>query len=90
MSKNNSVVTTIVIAIVVFIGIGILYNNTHYSTTYEDNFLSSCETSGGTADSCGCALGVIKANYSYQQAKSFDTYVPQYVTDKVTQQCATQ
>lgn len=87
MSSTKLVFSTMVYVVIGLLAIGVWYNNTHYSSTYKDNFLSSCEENGGDADNCGCALGVIESNYSYSQAKSFDTYVPSEVTDKITDQC---
>lgn len=87
-SRAKAIGASIFITVVVLVGIGIWWNNTHYSAAYDNNFLSSCESGGQvSADTCGCALGVIKANYSYKEAKSFDTYLPTDVGNKVAAQC---
>ena len=71
--QNNSknIIVTVVIMIAAFIGIGVWYNNNHYNSTFQNNFLSKCEANG-SASGCGCAYGVLQANYSYSQAKQMD------------------
>lgn len=87
-SKKTTTVEIVVTTLVVLVGIGIWWNNNHYSNAYDNNFLSSCESGGQvSADTCGCALGVIKANYNYKQAKSFDPNLPSDVADKVAAEC---
>ena len=74
-NQNNTknVVVTIIVIIGLLIGIGVWWNNTHYNSTFQNNFMSKCESGGSsTATSCGCAYGVLMANYSYSQAKQMD------------------
>lgn len=87
MTTPTKIALSVLITIVVILGYGYWYNQNHYSSTYDTNFLSSCQGSGGSTDTCGCALGVIKANYTFSEAKSFDSYTPQYVLDKISSQC---
>jgi hypothetical protein len=70
--KTKNVVITIIVMIGLFIGIGAWYNNTFYNSTFQNNFMSKCET-GASASGCGCAYGVLQAGYSYSQAKQMDS-----------------
>jgi hypothetical protein len=73
-SRTPTVVITIIVMVVLFIGLGIWYNNTNYNSTFETNFMNSCESNGSaSAAACGCSYNVLKANYSYSQAKYFDS-----------------
>ena len=58
---------------VLIIGGLALYHNNHYPSAYEVSFLASCENRGASVLVCGCSLRTIENNYSYSQAKSFDT-----------------
>ncbi len=87
-SNAKNIIITIVVIIGLLIGIGVWYNNTHYNSTFQNNFMSSCESNGGNTSSCGCAYGVLQANFSYSEAKSLDsnpsssnTYYQSYTSD---------
>jgi hypothetical protein len=95
-SSASRIVGTIVgfvIGYLIVQGIFNWYNNNHYNSTFNNNFLTSCEAQGATVGSCSCALTTIQANYSYSQAKSFDTIasstgqLPSAVTTLVQQDC---
>jgi len=50
-------------------------NNTttsDYNSTFENNFINSCETNGGSSGQCSCVYTKLKANYTYQQALKID------------------
>lgn len=73
--KSNTalaVTMTILIAILSFIGLGVWYNNTHYTQQYDTNFMSSCMSNGGNSSACACVLNNIKSSYSYSDAKKFE------------------
>jgi hypothetical protein len=92
-NKTKSVITTIVVMVILFIGIGVWYNNTHYNSTFQKNFMSSCENNGGSASSCDCAYSVLQQNYSYSEAKAIDADPngpeSQAWLSDVTSQCGT-
>jgi len=71
-SKTKSIIITIVVMIGLFIGIGVWYNNTHYNSTFQNNFLSGCESNGGSSSKCSCMYTTLQANYTYSQAKYFN------------------
>jgi len=70
--RNRNVVIWVLVIIVGIIGVGIWYNNTHYNSTFQNNFLSSCENNGGSASRCSCMYTTLKTNYTYSQAKYFN------------------
>jgi len=71
-NRNRNVFIWVVVIIVVIIGIGVWYNNTHYNSTFQNNFLSGCESNGGSSSKCSCAYTALQANYTYSQAKYFN------------------
>jgi hypothetical protein len=66
------------------------YTNTHYTSSYDNNFLVACEDKGASAITCGCALGVVKQNYTFEQAKALDTLgsLPGDLSTMVSNQCS--
>jgi hypothetical protein len=82
--KSNNTLLTIVVMVGIFIAIGVWYNNTHYNSTFQNNFMSNCETTN-TAAGCGCAYGVLAANYDYSQAKAMDSNTTAGITTVDTQ-----
>jgi DNA-binding transcriptional regulator of glucitol operon len=72
-SNTKSVVMTIIVMIVLFVLLGSWYNNTHYNSTFQDHFMNSCESNGGTVAGCSCAYSVLQNQYTYDQAKDIDT-----------------
>lgn len=71
-SKTKSVITTIVVMVAAFILLGIWYNNTHYNSTFQNNFLSSCEGQGASASYCACGYSILQSEYSYSEAKAIN------------------
>lgn len=58
---------------IVFVAVsGYIHNKTSYNSTYESNFLASCQQQGASTSSCACAYDQLKQQYSYSQAKYFD------------------
>lgn len=73
--KKKNVVFGIIIVIAALLGFGTWYNQTHYNPTFENNFIGSCKSSGGSDTLCGCAYKELKANYPYSKAKYFDNHI---------------
>ena len=71
-SSAKTVIVTILVMIGAFIAIGAWYNNTHYNSTFQNNFLSSCQSNGGSASSCSCVYSTLQQHYSYSTAKYVD------------------
>jgi hypothetical protein len=90
-SKTKNVVITIIVMIGLFIGIGVWYNNTHYNSTFQNNFMNGCEGQGGSASGCACAYGVLQSEYDYSEAKAInaDPSSPdgQALASSVSSQC---
>jgi hypothetical protein len=61
-----------VVASAIIGGIASWWNNNHYNSTFESNFLASCENNGGSPSACSCSYNVLQQQYSYSQAKYFD------------------
>lgn len=47
-----------------------------YPQAYNDNFMSSCVSTGSSQARCGCALGVVHSMYKYHEARAFDSSGP--------------
>jgi len=63
------------IALIALLGISYWYIENNYSPVYDHNFMTSCEaTSGGNTAGCSCLLNGIKQDYTFQEAKQFDSY----------------
>jgi hypothetical protein len=46
------------------------WNDNHYSSAFDNAFLTNCETQpGATASYCGCALDQVHERYSPQEAQ---------------------
>ncbi len=85
--RNRNIIIWLVVIVVSLFGIGIWYNDTHYNSTFQNNFMNGCESQGGTSSSCGCAYSVLTSNFSYSEAKSINAnpsgspYSQSYVSD---------
>ena len=81
---------TYILGTILFLIIGwVWYVNNFYSFVYSNNFMNSCIAQGGSESSCGCALDYVKDNYSFREAKSFDSGsgVPAQLTNYVGSNC---
>lgn len=71
-SNARNTLTTIMIMIVIFIAIRYWYNNTHYNSSFQNNFMTNCEGGGSSVSGCSCAYNVLQNEYTYSQAKAMD------------------
>ncbi len=85
--RNRNIFIWIAVIVISFVGIGIWYNDTHYNSTFKNNFMNGCENQGGSTSSCGCAYNVLSNNFSYSEAKSINAnpsgspYSQSYIRD---------
>jgi hypothetical protein len=68
----------------------IWYVNSHYSFVYDRNFKTSCMAQGANESTCGCALDVLKQNYSFSTARSIEKTgdYPQALIDNISNSCS--
>ncbi len=66
------------------------WNDNHWSSVAENNFLSSCEAQvGATASYCGCALGQVEQRYGPKQGGEVLTSDPA-VVNQIASYCVGQ
>jgi hypothetical protein len=53
-------------------GIADWWNNNHYNSTYQNNFITAYEGKGASAAACSCVYNQLTQHYSFSQAKAFD------------------
>ena len=84
--RNKNIAILLIIIVVIIVGVDIWYNDTHYNSRFQNNFLSSCESSGGNSSICGCGYNVLKNNNSYSEAKQMDAEASAGQTSSLLQQ----
>jgi hypothetical protein len=84
-------VVCIIIVVVIIQRIENPHNNNGYNTNFENNFMSSCKSSGSSVNDCTCIYKALKQNYTYTQAQYFDNNPQSAATklalDKIVDAC---